>query len=63
MTIKLYPTKIEAVDEEISCGLFTLEGIDEVCCTLTIDTPVCKESWPEISQAVLRALVKYQEGL
>ena len=53
--IKVYPVKFEAYDD-MQEPVFKLECMDEFAATLTVDTVISKESWPEISAAVQLAL-------
>jgi len=54
--MKLFPTAIEAYDDEVDMGLFKLSATDEVCADLTISTPVTREGWKGISDGIQRAL-------
>jgi hypothetical protein len=59
--IKMYPVKIEAYSE-IDDPVFQVEAFDEVCSTLKIDSVVDALSWPDISAAILRALIYIEKG-
>lgn len=56
MTITMYPTKFEAVDDAGDVA-FTVETFDEVCASVGISSVVTVASWDEISAKVREALV------
>lgn len=56
MTIKLYPVKIEAYCDVTKDHLFTCSTVDNTCAELELKTAVRTDTWPELSDAILKAL-------
>lgn len=56
MTIKVFPTEFELLDEDMDECVVEVKAVDEVAWEVKIKTVVTKESWPEISEAVMKCL-------
>jgi len=54
----VYPVKFEAADES-----FRLSAFDEESAEVYVDALVNTENWPEISDAIMRALNAMKEGV
>ena len=61
MTLKLYTTKVECVDEDMQEGIFTVSAFDE--CTAEVilnETGHTLNSWKELSAAVEEAIKRLE---
>ena len=54
--IKIYPTKIEAIDDETSELLFTMETFDSECAIVEMTAAITKQNMEKILTAVRSAV-------
>ena len=60
MTITMYPTEIQAIDENKEL-VFTVETFDSHCAVIKLHSACHSEaSWVETSEAIRQALVKLE---
>lgn len=60
--ITCYPTKWEAYDVPDDDLMFSVEMVDADACHVTIRSVVDAETWPAISDAILRCLRESKAG-
>jgi hypothetical protein len=61
--LKIYPVKIQCYDEEMDEVMFNVETFDAECCTVEIKTVVDADSWPELSELILKSLIAARDGV
>lgn len=62
MSIKIYPTRCEAVDEDGEV-VFTVATFDADCYNLEVNAVVDAENWPRIAKAIEFTLAYMSAGL
>jgi hypothetical protein len=61
--LKIYPVKIQCYDDELGNVMFNVESFDAECCTVEIKTVVTADSWPELSELILKSLIAARDGV
>ena len=56
MTLSIYPTRIEIVDEEMKTCMATIVMVDGVCVKVELPSVIGWNDWLDLSDAVRRAM-------